>query len=73
MLFGMVSNAVCKNEGLLEISGERDVSYIIETGNKNNAEILKTFNDHKAKDEDPIPQVKSLSFVKKRVLPNTTC
>jgi hypothetical protein len=65
MLFGMLSFSVCDNDGLAEISGPRETSFVVETGNKNNAGILSSFNEMKERNQDPIPRVKSLTFVNK--------
>ena len=62
-LFGSMVKTVCDNEGLMEISGPRDVSFVIEKGNKNNAGILTTYN--KLRSEGKLQRAKSLSFVGK--------
>ncbi len=66
ILFGMASAGVCANEGLIQVPGERDVSFVVEAGNDNNAGILTNFNKQKARENDPVPRAKSLSFVKKQ-------
>lgn len=63
ILFGNMVNTVCSNQGLLEISGARDVSFVIEQGNKNNSGILIEYNQRKS--EGNLERAKSLSFVGK--------
>ena len=63
ILFGNMVNTVCNNKGLVEISGPRDVSFIIEAGNKNNSGILTEYNQLKS--EGKLERAKSLSFVGK--------
>lgn len=65
VLFGAVSSAVTRNEGLFSYIGHRDVSFIIESGNKNNQGIISNFNKQKEKSPDPVPRLKTIVEVSK--------
>lgn len=65
VLFGALSSAVTQNEGLFAYIGQRNVSFAIESGNKNNQGIISNFNRQKRKTPDPVPRVKAIQEVSK--------
>ena len=63
MLFDWLVNAVCESQGLLDLGSGRDTAFIVEAGNKNNAGILRKFEDRQKADQNK--RAKSLSFINK--------
>ncbi|MEO0816010.1 MAG: hypothetical protein AAFX86_01760 [Pseudomonadota bacterium] len=66
ILFVTLCGGVTRNEGLKDFSGARDVSVVLEAGNKANAGIALNFNKQKAKAIDPNPRVKSVTLASKK-------
>ncbi|WP_158272163.1 DUF3800 domain-containing protein [Marinicauda salina] len=63
MLFGMLTTTVCDNIGLLELSGPRNVSFFIESGNKNNRNISNIYKS--LRNEGKMQLVDELEFIQK--------
>jgi Protein of unknown function (DUF3800) len=63
MAFGLTLLRVCEEGRLRSITGKDDCAFVVEQGNKNNADIASIFNKHKR--QSTLPNAKSLTFQSK--------
>lgn len=63
MAFGLTLLRVCEEGRFRSVIGEDDCAFVVEQGNKNNADISSIFDKHKR--QSTLPNAKSLTFQSK--------